>query len=225
MKNWKDIWENRHENTSESSILMRLIALDGFDTGHGTISEDAWLQYIDTIKEKLCIDSHTSIFEIGCGAGAFLYYFSENGNNIGGIDYSHSLINIANKYINSNDLSVCEAINLDCQKKYDVIISNSVFFYFPSLEYASNVLEKMLEKCKKSIAILEINDSSKKDIALSIRNQNCQKNYDGLNHLYYEKDWFISFAKKHNIVIKIEDQCISGYDNSSYRFNVFLSKP
>ena len=64
------------EDSSDSSILSRLIKADGFDTGFGSINEHAWKKYSEYIKYKLNnIKENDSIYDVGCGAGAFLYNF------------------------------------------------------------------------------------------------------------------------------------------------------
>lgn len=42
MNNWKTVWDVREEDESHSSILKKLIAVDGLDTGYGTITEADW---------------------------------------------------------------------------------------------------------------------------------------------------------------------------------------
>lgn len=103
------------------------------------------------------------------------------------------------------------------------------FFYFPSLEYAEAVLEKMIEKANSGIAILEVNDYDFKEDALKLRKKHLteeeyNKRYEGLEHLFYKRDWFYKIAQKHNLHCKIESQIIEDYQNSSYRFNVYMKK-
>lgn len=78
------------------------------------------------------------------GGGAFLYALSEqNKIKVGGNDYSAGLIDVAKRTFPGVDLQCVEAAEIDTQKKYDYVISNSVFQYF-DLGYAKNVLLKML---------------------------------------------------------------------------------
>jgi len=229
MNNWKSVWDNREDKVNHSSVLGRLIAVDGFDTGFGTISEYDWIQYIDHITKVINITKEDSVFEVGCGAGAFLYKFYEQGNRVGGVDYSEKLINIANKYLVNVDFKACEANQIDEKKKYDYVMSNSVFYYFKSYKYAEEVLKRMVNKSVKCTAILEVSDFAKKEESMAIRkghlsNQEYDKRYRGLEHLYYEKDWFYHFAEKNNLKIEIQQQNINNYQNNQYRFNVFMWK-
>ena len=226
---WKQIWDNRNESEKYDTVLSKLIAADGFDTGYGTITEKDWNDYIFYIANKLNITESDTIFEVGCGAGAFLFNFYKNGNIVGGIDYSNNLIKIANQYLPNGKFSVSEALNLDVEEKFDFVISNSVFFYFPSYIYAKKVLVSMIEKSKYCIAILEVNDSNKKEESMKLRKgylteEEYKDRYDGLEHLYYEKDWFIDIATEYGLKIEIVQQNINNYKNNMYRYNVFLYK-
>ncbi|MBE0514910.1 class I SAM-dependent methyltransferase [Sulfurimonas sp.] len=221
MNKWKDIWNKRE--------LNKLISADGFDTGYGSINEVDWSDYVDYIKNKLAIGVDETIYEVGCGSGAFLYKFYENKNDIGGIDYSDKLIDVAKKYMPNGYFEVNDAQNIETHVKYDYVISNSVFFYFPSYEYAEITLIKMIEKSIKGIAILEVNDLEKKEESIKLRkgylsDDDYAARYKDLEHLYYKKDWFIDIARKYNLKIEIEQQNINNYANNLYRFNVFMYK-
>lgn len=56
--NWQQIWENRKENEQYNTVLSKLIAADGFDTGYGTISEKDWKDYVLYIAKKLNLTNH-----------------------------------------------------------------------------------------------------------------------------------------------------------------------
>ena len=76
MSNWKEIW-NRRTSNGEGVDLDALIKLDGFDTGAGRIDVADWRTYVEHIAEKLGIRNGETVFEVGCGAGAFLYALRE----------------------------------------------------------------------------------------------------------------------------------------------------
>ena len=163
------------------------------------------------------------------GSGAFLYPFYLSKNKVGGIDFSEKLISVANKFIPNGDFCVGDALDLNNKKKYDIVLSNSVFFYFKNLNYAEKVLELMYSKSNKKIAILDVNDIKFKDIAeLKRRGLLTPEDYDikykKNQHLYYDKSFFINFAKKVNSEIIIFDQKINNYPASGYRFNVIIDK-
>ena len=106
-----------------------------------------------------------------------------------------SLINITKEYFNEGDFIVSEASKINIDIKYDYVISNSVFL-FPN-KYAEEVINRMISKAIKGIAILEINDLNLKEESMVIRkgylsNKEYEKRYTGLEHLYYSKQWLYS---------------------------------
>lgn len=234
--NWQRIWENRDitnadsTNVSTNDILDHLLSIDGFDSGTGKISSSAWVSFINNLIGDVKIEKSSSIFEVGCGAGAFLYPFYKNGNVIGGIDYSEKLIKQCNTFFQSNCFKTCEANQIEIVPEFDFVFSFSVFFYFPDLSYASKVLKLMVEKAKKAIIVLDVPDLTKKTECENLRRKQYppgeyEKKYQGLNHLYYPKDWF----REQSLSLKcsqihIFDQNIKGYFNSKFRFNCILNK-
>ena len=51
-----------------------------------------------------------------------------------------------------------------------------------------------------------------------------EQKYKNLNHLFYEKEWFINLAKKYNLKVKIIDQDYKKYGYAKYRFNAIYQK-
>ena len=140
--NWEDIWNNRKITVEqELSILETLIKNDGFDTPFGFMKEKDWRDYVDSISHTLNINNKDKIFEVGCGAGAFLFPFYERNIFVSGIDISSSLISVAKKYLHTNAkfLTNKEAINVDSTEKFvcllyiilkNVICGSSVKYKF-----------------------------------------------------------------------------------------------
>jgi 2-polyprenyl-3-methyl-5-hydroxy-6-metoxy-1,4-benzoquinol methylase len=229
MNNWKDIWDNRSYDKNLST-LQALIVADGFDSDFGSFTQDDWLNYINDVSTILnIVGKKTSIYDVGCGSGAFLYPFYQTGHRVGGLDYSDKLLNIAMMHMLNSNFDLGEAIAMDTNSKYDIVVSNSVFHYFPTKDYAKIVVEKMLKKAKQKVAILDLNDNTKKGIAESLRQgimgeEEYLKKYGDLNQLYYDKKWFKAIAVQNGYKIKIWDQKIDNYLNSSYRFNIVIEK-
>jgi len=226
--NWQKIWNNRTLTSSSLNPLGDLMKMDGFDIlGH--INENAWRNYVKTVSQKLAITAQDSIFEVGCGAGAFLYPFFEQGHQVGGIDYADNLLSIAQEFMPGNEFEHAEASALNIKKQYDYVIANGVFLYFGTYDYAERVLQQMLTKAKKGIAILDTPDQATQALALIARKQGMgeaeyAERYQGLDHLYFSRSWFQAALKMAEISIKIEQQNITGYLHNPYRFNVFIKK-
>ncbi len=224
-QNWQDIWRSRGIDGRAKPTLKTLMALDGFDT-LGKMDEAAWMEYIRLVQAKLRIRPGDSIFEVGCGAGAFLFPFYRQGHPVGGIDYAENLVGIARRAMPGAALDVCRAIDLDPAEKFDFVAANGVFLYFRNEAYAGTVLDKMASKAVKGIALLDIPDKTKIDYAMKLRRgalgeAEYQRRYKGLPHLYFRKKWFEMRLAARQMEVCTEDQTIHGYLHSSYRFNVF----
>ncbi len=227
MNKWKDIWNKR--NTEGPVSLEKLIELDGFDSATGKMDIDSWKEYIEFIAKKINLKPHESIYEAGCGSGAFLYPFYLKGHKVGGIDYSDKLISIIRSVITDGEFTAGEAIEIDTELKYDILVSNGVFLYFPDYLYAEEVIKKMLLKAKRIVAILEVSDinfkeklqKAKKD---ALGEEEYNKKYEGLNHLYFKRDWFLNLEILNNYSVEIFNQNIKNYGNSDYRFNIIIRR-
>ena len=68
-----------------------------------------------------------------------------------------------------------EAININTDEAYDFILSHSVFHYFKDLDYAKDVLVKMIQKSNKKIGVFDINNKAKKGLYHQIRMGNMDK--------------------------------------------------
>jgi len=233
MNNWKQIWNNRQISDlmekEQHELLSYLIKDNGFDGGSGNsgITIDAWENYISFLKNELGIQDNDSLFEVGCGCGAILYPFYNNGHAVGGIDYSNSLIQQAKTIMSNAELILGDASEID-KIPYDFVISNSIFFYFSDFDYALLVINKMYEKARKGIAVLDIPDLRLKELCENGRRQqvsNYNEKYKGLEHLYYPKKWFLDFAEQKGCsALTLTQQNITGYGYNKYRFNCFIFK-
>lgn len=226
--NWKNIWSNKtiEDDITEKSILE----VNGYDTKYTDIDLNKLDEFIDHVKDILNIKYYDGIFEIGCGSGYFINKFKTAYNTIGGIDYSEKLIEIANilydqaSYGRTPLFKCQEANTYDIESDY--ILSYSVFFYFNSYEYATEVLNRMHLYSKKGFAIFDIPDLQKKEESELQREKTIfdyKNRYNDLSHLYFTKDFFILYGENNNLECIIEDQ----HEHSSsykYRFNAYFKK-
>ncbi|UJF33219.1 class I SAM-dependent methyltransferase [Paenibacillus hexagrammi] len=229
MPDWKEIW-SRKPVTSEGSLTQQaLIEADGFNNGAGKVELEDWLSYVNAVRRMLSIAPTDSIFEFGCGSGALLYEFYRQGHHVGGIDYSKALVDVAQEVMPEGAFTVSEAIQVEVALTYDMVISNSVFQYFPDFAYAEEVLNRMWEKSNKKIGLFDLNDLARKDEALEIRRGSLdqgeyEKKYNGLDHLFFEREYFPKLLKDKNCSVSVFDQRINNYGNSPFRFNVVIEK-
>jgi len=224
---WKQVWDARRLDASLPSVLARLLAADGMDTGFGSVGEEPWRQYVLETAAAIGIQPHNSVFEVGCGAGAWLYELSRLECQVAGLDASPALIGYARDHMPEGNWLLGDAAALDPSPPYDFLVSSGVFLYFPSLDYARGVLERMVSKARDGVLLLDLPDLSKREDALAERRRMTgedvyRRRYAGLDHLYFDKAWFQQTLESFGVTrIRIEDQRIDGYSNSRYRFNVY----
>lgn len=227
MSRWKEIWTSRQVNDSPAT-LAGLIALDGFDTGAGRVSETAWRDYVRTLAGHLDLVAGESIFEVGCGAGALLKVFQEVNHTVAGIDYSDSLIKHARMAMPGMCFAVAEARTLTGPAR-DYVIANSVFSYFPDLDYARDVIERMQAMASKGLAILDVPDvdyrvASEAARCAALPAGEYEARYRGLEHRYYTRDWLAGTFPRSTWRTKITDQWLAGYGNARFRFNLIAQR-
>ena len=168
-----------------------------------------------------------SLFEIGCGAGAFLYDFYRSGHSVGGLDLSPSLVAYAQAAMPGADITRGEASSFDAVASYDFVISCGVFMYFDSLNYARGVIHQAVAGTRIGVAILDIPDRATEQDAVAARRaavgpEVYDERYRGLPHLFYERDWVEAELRSAGAQdVRIEGQSIADYDNGAFRFNAF----
>ena len=239
---WQKIWDNKGRDSDAESIIightlqeivLELKRLDGFDSVGSTLTFDAFHRQYTQIKNELSFGSISphrisSVFEVGCGSGALLYLFQKDGVKTGGIDYSGHLVKIARGVLRECGELICgEAVNTPHDVKYDAVFSNSVFQYFTDLEYAERVMEIMYEKSLYSIGILDVHDLSRKEAFTEYRMrtvENYAEKYAGLDKLFIPKNFFITFAEKHNLNLRFANSVMPGYWNNPFIYNVFMTR-
>ena len=228
---WKKVWNNNASKIKKIN-LSNVITANGYNsTKLGLFSEEKWINSLADIEKKYSLSKGT-ILEYGCGAGAVLTYFENKNYQTFGIDYSSKLIDIAGKFLKKTKLKTGEYdLIKEFKIKFDYIVSNGVFMYFDSTEYAEKVLNEMIKNSanKSKILILDIPDLNKKEkyseeMIKKLGEDQFIERYKDLKHMFYAKSFFAEYAKKNNLQISIEDQNIQDYENSKYRFNVCLSK-
>ena len=139
---WKEIW-NKRVHLSEDATLDALIKADGFDGGAGQVNVDNWQNYIQDISKQVYLKDTDTIFEIGCGAGAFIYPFFLKGHKVGGIDYSKSMVNLAKITMPGMVFESKDAVQFETSYKYDIVPAFlSIFkrkYSFSSFRSSSNM--------------------------------------------------------------------------------------
>lgn len=237
---WKKIWNQKTSTldfscSQDEQILQELLFLNGFDTKSGSLKLQDYRDFVQEIFIQAKLKDYTSIFEVGCGAGAFLFALNLVGGggsfkSIGGMDYAKNLILYAREVFPQfqDNFYHQDARYLEKIDSVDVMCTFSVMHYFSDLEYARFVMEQMFQKAKKCVLFLDVLDFLKKSQDIEkkrqLYGQEYEKMYGNLPHLYYRKEMFLKMAKRYGFVCKIQDQNIKNYLNSEFRFNVIATK-
>ena len=236
--NWKGLWANRSADEAvlrdgdARQIFLELKRSNGFDVVEGGIPYESLLGQYQEMKERLSRPlpegaALRSVYEVGCGSGANLFLFENDGLRTGGIDYSPKLASCAKQVLHTVDIHCAEASQLPESPRYDAVISVSVFGYFSDETYAETVLEKMCRKASYSIGILELADAEKEEAYTAYRKKlipNYEQRYQGLPRQFYSKEFFRSFARRHGMDIEIIPMNMEGYWNSQFYFDCYLYK-
>ena len=197
--NWYEVWSQRRLSDEKTINLGSLIEIDGFDTAASKVSESDWKTNIIKISEAMGMLSSHTVYEVGCGAGAFILGLRECREiRADGCDYSKNLIELARSALKDSVFEHIEGSDIKVVPKYDFVISHGVFHYFDKA-YAERVLLKMLRKTRLAVGIFEIPNKemikeSEAERQNSIGDAEYKKKYQGLNHTYYEKSFFADFV-------------------------------
>lgn len=225
---WREVWRSRRRQVSTATTLRELLDTDGYDNPFSAFTPEAWRAYVRRWATILDIGPRTSVFEVGCGAGAFLYELDRLGARVAGLDLSEELVACARVAIPDGEFIVGDASDLDTSAPFDVLVSSAVFMYFPDLDYAGRVLDAMVSKARHAVAILDLPDRHLDQAALQARAAACggmaayQAKYGRLPHLSYERSWFADALRQRGVRdVHVVTQELEGYGNASYRFNVW----
>lgn len=233
MQTWHHVWQNKGLNRilddpRSGNVLEALMDLDGYNSPTSSpLIEDHEVQFRQAV-DALGIGPADTVFEVGCGAGAFLYWLSSRCSSVGGLDYAESLIAHARRALGPEaDLQHGEARTLAIAPQYDIVLSNGVFIYFPNEQYAYDVLRRMIHKSRRAIGILDINDAEHRHEFERIRaiSQGEQRGrYQGLEQLYLSRGFFEEVASEIGISCRIDEPRTPNSINAKFRYHVWLKK-
>ena len=230
-RSWSTIWSSRAPESASPTSLLDLIRADGFDTPFSFPDPDAWTHYVRTLNDRLSLPPRSRVYEVGCGAGAFLLPLEELGMQVGGCDLSPALIDLARRALKSEDLSVCDAELAPVRPQYDAVIAHGVFQYFADLSYARSVLSRMVEKAFHAIAVLDLPDAQREAEEVEARmrafggsDSYCER-YDGLQVLSFEREWVVEVLVDLGMGrVTLTDDMLPGRPSPSTRFNAIATR-
>lgn len=231
---WKEIWEKRGAKIGGKGNIFELFCelkkADGFDTQDVDEYYEAFWKEWEELNEQIragCQGKVDSLFEVGCGSGVNLLLFQKISSLsvVGGMDYSPALLDIARQVVESEDIFCGEACDLDTSRRYDVVLANSVFQYFPDENYGMEVLKKMCSKANKMVVITEIHDLAKQEEHMRYRRaevENYDEKYKDLEKTFYSRERLTDFAKQGGWGYRIVEPHNEIYWNNAYVFDFYL---
>ena len=231
VNNWERVWSQRVSDPEMAvNSLQQLIALDGFDSPLGAMLENDWNTYVDVVAKRVGLSEGDSVFDVGCGSGAFLFPFHLKGNAVGGIDYSAALIEVAQLYMpeRREEFSVLDAKEFS-EIPIDIVVANHVIHYFSSLNDAEIVVSKMLRKSVKAVYISGVPDADLQIESELYRRRILPTNqykakYAGLEILYYDRNFFVELAKAYSFNVRFFDHDMPGFAQNRFRFDCLMTR-
>ena len=189
------------------------MAAGGHGVAAGRVSEDSWREFVERIVETLDVGPGTSVFDVRCGAGAFLMPLAENGYLVGGIDPSPTLVAQAKAAIPDGRWQIGDAATLDPGEPWDVVVAVSAFRAIKDIDEARGVLARMTAKAAHAIALLDVPEHD----APSGGSEDSP-----LHQLLYDRGWMLhELAELGVSAVQIEDQRLEGDPAARFAFNVF----
>ncbi|MDY0059937.1 MAG: class I SAM-dependent methyltransferase [Myxococcota bacterium] len=234
---WPEIWSQRPGEAGvlpvvadRHALLTHLLQADGYGSGFNALGAEDWLTAVDELARLVGMNPGEQVLEIGCGAGAFLLPLAERGLAVAGLDYSPAQIAAARRALPAGDFWVGEARDLDPRRRFDHVVSFSVFFYFPDLAYARRVIERACAIARRTVLIGDVADAARQEEAIAFRRGRLGEaeyatRYARLEHLYYDREWFSQVAAELGWGCEIHDQQLPGHEMGRFRFNVILRRP
>lgn len=228
---WRAVWNRRTTpddrlTGSWQDVLRELKRANGYDVMEGGLPLETFIRQDEQMRELLHLAPGSSVFEVGCGAGANLYLFARDGIAVGGTDYAAPLIDAARRVLKeARELSCGEADSLSTAQKYDAVLANSVFSYFPDEDFAARVLTRMCEKTRGAIGLIDLHDVEKKQAFHDYRVATVpdyEGRYKGLDKFFYSHAFFEDFAQTHGLRAEFPAIEMDGYWNTPFVFHCFM---
>ena len=230
---WQQVWSAKGaavqpEHGPSAGTLERLMDLGGYTSPTAAGALSAYERHFRYVRDSLSIGAEDSVYEVGCGAGALLYWLHDQCATVGGADFAAPLVEHARAALpSSGDLEHTDAAGIATEPRYDVVLSNGVFIYFGSDAYARTVAELMIAKATRSVGIFDVNDLDRREEALAMRRAAQRErglDYSGLDQLFLSREFFTSIASEHGLTCRIDDTATTDSANAAYRYHVTMHR-
>ncbi|MGC2657343.1 MAG: methyltransferase domain-containing protein, partial [Bryobacteraceae bacterium] len=192
-------------------------------------SKRDWNKLCTRTAEWIGIRDGDSVFESGCGAGAFLQILHQSYRvKVAGADLAEKLVDIARLRLPGQFwVGDMQDLSFVPDQSYDCVVSHGVFLYLPSIAAAERSASEMVRIAKKGgrIYVGVLNDPDRLPSARATDGHKPSGNF-----LLF-RDFWRDFAARADLEIQVVDQeqiysRRKGYDaHAPFRYSVLLRKP
>jgi len=116
-----------------------------------------------------------------------------------------------------------EAMQQIPDASWDIVVCNSVFQYFASLDQAEAAVHGMLRCAKRWVILADICDASHTDSTHS-RQQSNEWCAELPKYLTYDRAWFQRFELGGQNLVSLRHVRVPGYERRRERFCVYIEK-
>ena len=216
-RKWKEVYERLPIERKDKTLTE----INGFNNYCNDLSLFR-LKVLTNLWKEFSGGDSADICEVGCGAGDKLSFFYNLGYPCHGVDYSENMIKRAKQEMPKAKLYAMEASKLPfADNSMDFIFCYSVFIYFESWKYCSQVLEELYRIAKPNavICIWDVPDIKEKEKVQSFRGEP----EPGYDHTYYDMNDFIQWFKNKEIEsVKSQYLIIPEYKHSYHRYHITI---
>jgi SAM-dependent methyltransferase len=214
---WKKFWKLKKVKLASYNNRL-LLNQNGWGHGPGYFSLKNYKKSQKKVCKILKILPHESILDYGSGNGLFANYFIKKVNKV----YCYDLSGISMDIGKLRFKEIIFKKKLD-KSKYDHVICSSVFQYL-SYKEAIKLLNFFNKISEKSFFIIDISNLETKVEHLRFRKKFIlNTKYSLPNHTYFNKDFFINFAKKNSLSISLFNNVLLNRQ-TKFRFSALFKK-
>lgn len=201
-----------------------LVALKDFSNWR-YFSDDDWAELCRRTAQFVGVKDGDSLFEAGCGAGAFLAQLASHYRvSLAGVDFAENLVAMARQKL-VGDFQVADITDMPsiASGRYDVVLSHGVFLYLESTEAARRAALELVRVAKPggTIYIGVVNDPERTGTY----------DYPPSGFFVLSRAFWRDLAHEQGLTLELVDQDTvfskpTGYDAySRIRYSLLLRKP
>jgi thioester reductase-like protein len=151
IEQWENVWSNAYAQTTEADPTFNSNGWNDSFTGK-PMPEDEVQIWVDQTVDRILDLKPKRILELGCGMGLLLFRIAPECEAYVGTDISAEGIQNIQRQLDQDPekwshVQVAQAAAHELDRfepgSFDTIVINSVIQYFPSVDYLTNVLQKL----------------------------------------------------------------------------------